>query len=53
MVADLEQVEKNRRVRIPQREAQREGGEVISTTIGDNSKYRRWTIYNLLEEIRF
>ena len=28
MVADLEQVEKNRRVRIPQRKAQREGGDL-------------------------
>ena len=42
MVADLEQVDKNRRVRIPQRKAQREGGDLDQ--IGDNSKNRRWTI---------
>ena len=39
MVADLEQVDKNRRVRIPQRKAQREGGDLDQ--IGDNSKNRR------------
>ena len=42
MVADLEQVDKNRRVRILQHEAQREGDDL--TQIGDNSKNRRWTI---------
>ena len=39
---DLEQVDKNRRVRIPQRKAQREGDDLDH--IGDNSKDRRWTI---------
>ena len=42
MVADLEQVDKNRRVRIPQHKAQREGDDLAQ--IGDNSKNRRWTI---------
>ena len=42
MVADLEQVDKNRRVRIPQHKAQREGDDL--TQLGDNSKNRRWTI---------
>ena len=51
VVADLEQVDKNRRVRIPQRKAQREGDDLAQ--IGDNSKNRRCTIQNLLEEIRF
>ena len=36
MVADLEQVDKNRRVRIPQRKAQREGDDFAH--IGDNSQ---------------
>ena len=36
MVADLEQVDKNRRVRIPQRKAQREGDNLAQ--IGDNSQ---------------
>ena len=35
MVGDLEQVDKNRRVRIPQRKAQREGDDLAQ--IGDNS----------------
>ena len=34
MVADLEQVDKNRRVRIPQRKAHREGNDLAQ--IGDN-----------------
>ena len=42
MVADLEQVNKNRRVRIPQRKAQREGDDLAQ--FGNNSKNRRWTI---------
>ena len=42
MVADLEQVDKNRRVRIPQHKAQREGDDLAK--IGDNTKNRRWTI---------
>ena len=42
MVADLEQVDKNRRVRIPQHKAQREGDDLAQ--IGDNTKNRRWTI---------
>ena len=42
MVADFEQVDKNRRDRIPQREAQREGDDLAQ--IGDSSKNRRWTI---------
>ena len=43
MVADLEQVDKNRRVRIPQSEAQRERDDLAQ--IGDNSqKNCRWTI---------
>ena len=41
MVADLEQVDKNRRVRIPQRKARREGDDLAQ--FGDNSKNRRWT----------
>ena len=36
MVADLEQVDKNRRARIPQRKARREGDDLAQ--IGDNSK---------------
>ena len=36
MVADLEQVDKNRRVRIPQRKTQREGDNLAQ--IGDNSQ---------------
>ena len=36
MVADLEQVDKNRRVRIPQRKAQREGDDLA--LIGDISQ---------------
>ena len=51
MVADLEQVDKHGRVRIPQRKAQREGDDLAQ--FGDNSKNRRWTIKNSLEEIRF
>ena len=39
MVADLERVDKNRRVRIPQRKAQREGCDLDQ--IGDNSKNRK------------
>ena len=35
MIADLEQVDKNRRVRIPQHEAQREGDDLAQ--IGDNT----------------
>ena len=42
MVADLEQADKNRRVRIPQQNAQREGDDLAQ--IGDNTKNRRWTI---------
>ena len=42
MVADLEQVDKNRRVRIPQREAQREGDDLAQ--FGNNSPNRGWTI---------
>ena len=51
VVADLEQVDKKRRVRIPQHKAEREGDDLFQ--IGDNSKNRRWTIKNVLEEIRF
>ena len=36
MVADLEQVDKNRRVRIPQRKTQREGDNLAQ--IGENSQ---------------
>ena len=36
MVADLEQLDKNRRVRIPQRKAPREGDDLAQ--IGDNSQ---------------
>ena len=42
MVADLEQVDKNRRVRIPQRKTQREGDNLAQ--IGENSQNRRWAI---------
>ena len=42
MVADLQQMDKNRRVRIPQRNAQREGDDLAQ--IGGNSKNRRCTI---------
>ena len=41
MAADREQVDKTRRVRIPQRKAQREGDDLAQ--IGDNSQNRRWT----------
>ena len=51
MEANLEQVDKNRRVRIPQRKSQREGDDLAQ--FGDNSKNRRWTIKTFLEEIRF
>ena len=51
MVADLEQVDKNRRVRIPQRKAQREGYDLAQT--GDNSQKPQVDNNNLLEEIRF
>ena len=36
MVADLQQVDKNRRVRIPQHKAQREGDDLAQ--FGDNSQ---------------
>ena len=42
MVADLEQVDKKRHVRIPQRKAQREGDDLAQ--FGNKSKTRRWTI---------
>ena len=42
MIADLEQVDKNRRVRIPQHKAQREGDDLAQ--IGDSAQNRRWTI---------
>ena len=42
LVADLEQVDKNRRVGIPQHKAQREGDDLAQ--IGDNTENRRWTI---------
>ena len=51
MVADLEQVDKNRRVRIPQRKAQREGYDLAQ--IGGNSQKPQVDNENLLEEIRF
>ena len=48
MVADLEQVDTNTRVRFPQRKSQREGGDLDQS--GDNSKNAdgQW---NLLDEI--
>ena len=51
LVADLEQVDKNRRVRIPQRTAQHEGDDLAQ--IGDNSQKPQMGNENLLEEIRF
>ena len=47
MVADLEQVDKNRRVRIPQRKAQREGGDLdklvtIPKTADGQLKFIGW-----------
>ena len=42
MIADLEQVDKNRRVSIPQHKAQREGDDLAE--FGNNSWIRRWTI---------
>ena len=42
MEADPEQVDKNRRVRIPQHKAQREGDDLA--LIGDNAKNCRWAI---------
>ena len=51
MVADVEQVDTNRRVRIPQRKAQREGGDLDQS--GDNSKNRRRTIKFIGWDLRF
>ena len=42
MVADIEQMDKNRRVRIRQRKAQREGDDLAQ--IKTTPKNRRWTI---------
>ena len=41
MVADLEQVDTNRRVRIPQPKAQREGGDLDQS--GSKNIWENWT----------